>query len=780
MPESSGKGPLVTLLGCLGVLLVATITLAAFTAGMVFGKARPAAVSAPTSEPILAAAPTVVMPNAATPTALAQRGAPTAVPTVPPLVSPTPTRAVTPTATRVTPSPTRPAGGAAATPLFRTIDLPANDLVYDPHTRQFWASVPGKVRSGGNSVVTLDPETGKIGTPLLIGSEPDRLALSDDGRYLYVGLDGAGAVRRVNLADRKAEEPFSLGAGQVLGMYFPADLAIVPGSPGTVVVARRYHGVSPDNAGAAVYADGVKLPNEVADRDAGTSIAFCGAGATLYTYDGGRRLTVNASGVTAGDKLPELLTSNGNVHQLRCDDGKLYGSGGEVVDVATDTLVGRYAGIQFTALVCPDSTVGRVFFLDAGYAEVPRLYVFDQATFTLIASVDLPGLPKALSPGRRLVRWGEDGLAYSTGDQVILLRSPLVSGKAATAPTPGAPRPTPAPPATPTATAPAALPTIATLDLPTNDLVYDARTNLLWASVPGEAGAIGNSVVPIDPATGKIGTPIPVGSEPDQLALSDDGHYLYVGLDGASAVRRVNLDERKAEIQIPLGADPQMGAYLPGDIAVMPGHPNTIAVVRRYGSTGSGAPAGVALYVDGAKLPKEPEYPASTEIGAITFCGSATTLYGYDSYSSGSSFIRLAVDDSGLSVIDTTRSLLSEYGARGILCVDGRIYTTNGEVLNPETKTLSGTYANLGFTSPVRPDPAAGRVYFLIVAPNEQPKVLVYDLQTFVRVGSFEVPGLTYPTTARGLLRWGADGLAFRTDEGKVYLLRSPLVGGGP
>lgn len=770
MPQSSGKGPLVALLGCLGVLLVATITLAAFTAGLVVGKARPIAVGAPTSEPILAAAPTVVTPTAATPTALAPRGAPTAAPTVPLSALPTPTLAsAARPPTRVSPSPTRPAGGAAASSLFRTIELPANDLIYDPHAQQFWASVPGKVGSSGNSVVAVDPETGKIGTPLPIGSEPDRLALSDDGRYLYVGLDGAGAVRRVNLADGKAEAPFSLGMGQALGMYFPADLAVVPGSPGTVVVARRYHGVSPDNAGAAVYADGVKLPNEVADRDAGTSIAFCGASTTLYTYDGGRKLTVTASGVTAGEKLPQLLTSNGSLHQLRCDNGRLYGSGGEVVDAATDTLVGRYAGIQFTALVCPDATVGRVFFLDLGYGPVPRLYVFDQATFTLIASVDLPGLPKRLSPGQRLVRWGEDGLAYSTGDQIVLLRSPLVGGKAAAPATPGAARPTPpAPPATPTATAAAAPPVIATLDLPTNDLVYDARTELLWASVPGKAGAIGNSVVPIDPATGKIGTPIPVGSEPDTLALSDDGHYLYV------------LDERKAEIQIPLGADPHMGAYIPGDIAVMPGHPDTIAVVRRYGSTGSGAPAGVTLYVDGAKLPKEPEYPASTEIGAITFCGSATTLYGYDSYSSGSSFIRLAVDDSGLSVIDTTRSLLSQYGARGILCVDGRIYTTNGEVLNPETKALFGTYANLGFTSPVRPDPAAGRVYFLSVASNEQPRVLVYDLQTFVRVGSFEVPGLIYPTSARGLVRWGADGLAFRTAEGKVYLLRSPLVGGGP
>src|SRR5205823_1682527 len=35
---------------------------------------------------------------------------------------------------------------------------------------------------------------------------------------------------------------------------------------------------------------------------------------------------------------------------------------------------------------------------------------------------------------------------------------------------------------------------ISTLDLPTNDLISDARGDRLYASVPGEAGRLGNSV----------------------------------------------------------------------------------------------------------------------------------------------------------------------------------------------------------------------------------------------------------------------------------------------
>ena len=65
----------------------------------------------------------------------------------------------------------------------------------------------------------------------------------------------------------------------------------------------------------------------------------------------------------------------------------------------------------------------------------------------------------------------------------------------------------------------APLPFTVYLPLATNDLVYSPVTQLLWASTPSTAGpALGNSVVSIDPATGVLGNPIWVGSEPTKLA----------------------------------------------------------------------------------------------------------------------------------------------------------------------------------------------------------------------------------------------------------------------
>ncbi len=92
----------------------------------------------------------------------------------------------------------------ASTLGIRAISLPANDLAFDPTSGRIYASTPGRAGAAGNSIVPIDPQTGVLGAAVFIGSEPGPLARSDDGRYLYVGLDGAFAVRRLrsSLPDR--------------------------------------------------------------------------------------------------------------------------------------------------------------------------------------------------------------------------------------------------------------------------------------------------------------------------------------------------------------------------------------------------------------------------------------------------------------------------------------------------------------------------------------------------------------------------------------------------
>src|SRR5689334_2982925 len=84
----------------------------------------------------------------------------------------------------------------AQTDSIRQISLATNDLVYNKADQMLYASVPSSVGSGGNSITPINPVTGAIGNSVFIGSEPNKLALSDDGKTLYTSLNGASAIRR--------------------------------------------------------------------------------------------------------------------------------------------------------------------------------------------------------------------------------------------------------------------------------------------------------------------------------------------------------------------------------------------------------------------------------------------------------------------------------------------------------------------------------------------------------------------------------------------------------
>ncbi len=99
-----------------------------------------------------------------------------------------------------------------------------------------------------------------------------------------------------------------------------------------------------------------------------------------------------------------------------------------------------------------------------------------------------------------------------------------------------------------------------------NGMIYNPVNGLFYLSVPSAAGApYGNSIVSVDPVTGSLGTPIPVGSEPNRMAITSDGKYIWVALDGAAAVRKVDLTAGTAGLQFSIGnATVAALAALPG------------------------------------------------------------------------------------------------------------------------------------------------------------------------------------------------------------------------
>ena len=139
------------------------------------------------------------------------------------------------------------------------------------------------------------------------------------------------------------------------------------------------------------------------------------------------------------------------------------------------------------------------------------------------------------------------------------------------------------------------------LQIDARHVVYSAARNELYASIPGDADAYPNSIVVVDPTTASITSSFPVGSEPNVLALSDDGSTLWVAIDGAHAIRKVTMGATPPVVG-PLAHLPkvQPDAYFDtASMAVLASAPQSVAVVL----TDSAYTNEVRVFDDGVPRP---------------------------------------------------------------------------------------------------------------------------------------------------------------------------------
>jgi len=303
--------------------------------------------------------------------------------------------------------------------------------------------------------------------------------------------------------------------------------------------------------------------------------------------------------------------------------------------------------------------------------------------------------------------------------------------------------------------------------LRTNDIVFNPTDGFLYASIPSLSGTAPNTVARLDPATGAILTSVPVGSEPRDLAISSDGTTLYVGLDGAGAIRRVDLGSMTAGIQFNMGADSFLGQMYAEDIEVQPGSPNVIVVSLRNAGF-SPRHMGVAVFDNGVK--RADVTATHTGSNVIVFGATPTRVYGYNNETTEFGFRRMTVSASGITVQDVTQGVITGFSS-DIEFLAGRIYATTGVVLDAEARTPLGTFALTGGYANGVVAPTADRTYFAVGTygyPGST-SLQIFDPVTFVPIERYSLPVTGQPSTLRAA---GANRFALRTDGGAhLYVL---------
>jgi uncharacterized repeat protein (TIGR01451 family) len=305
------------------------------------------------------------------------------------------------------------------------------------------------------------------------------------------------------------------------------------------------------------------------------------------------------------------------------------------------------------------------------------------------------------------------------------------------------------------------------LNYSSEDLLYDPVRDRLLLSVAMGAGNQTNGIAVFNPHSGVIETFTPLGKQPSKLARSDNGQYLYVSLPADALVRQLNLVPLTQVREFALGGEDIYGVWYPfyaADMAVVPGAPDSLAAwrVRRPGPMADGYGWGIGLFDSGVM---RSNVTASGGNWRVEFDTATGTLFGF----SVGDFRRCTIDSNGVSFVQSY-SIPSagddiEYGA-------GHFFTTDDRLVETQPFKLAWVFPGAEGGKLVEPDAANGRVYYLV--QNNGWSIQVYDIASHLRLGSMAVPNLAGTPTS--LIRWGTNGLAFRTTANQIYVVRTPLV----
>lgn len=339
-----------------------------------------------------------------------------------------------------------------------TINQSAQDLVFDPAHQFIYLSVPGSAATNPNSISVVDVATAALTTSAPAGSNPRVLAISDDSQFLYAGIDGANIVQRFTLPALSKDISYPLGS-DFFGNFVALDLQVAPGAPHTTAVALGSPGTSPEaEGGITIFDDATARPTK-APGFSGTGNIFASiqwganvnklfaannedTGFDFYT------LSVNANGVTLNQDFKGVFDSFANTIHFDPGTKLVYGDEGHALFPNAGSFAGRF-DLSGSNVMVTDSNLNAAYFANSNGPGI-TITSFDLTHFTQAGQISVPvsGSPV------HLIRWGQDGLAFNTStNQVVLLAGNFLDPVVTPAAVPP-PNITPPPPPPPTAQTP--------------------------------------------------------------------------------------------------------------------------------------------------------------------------------------------------------------------------------------------------------------------------------------------------------------------------------------
>jgi hypothetical protein len=288
-------------------------------------------------------------------------------------------------------------------------------------------------------LLAVDPQSGTVvSRTLLDGFATAVVEVSDDNRYVYVGVDAS--VERFTLPDLQRDLTVSMGRDPSnTSLYSVRNLRVLPGAPHSFAVAM-YSGAYEQ---LAVFDDGSMRTNVLVAQPGGSGapaaehLQWGSDAGTLYGVGYGAAgiwnfyvMRVDATGITGQQTyadLPNPDFAGRNPDVLHPGGGLLYTETGFAIDPATGTVARQLAMDSTYYGTQTDEASGRLYSLGSTPGQAAaELRILNLADASQVAHVTLPDFVSILP--HTLMRWGSQGLVYGDGGDIPTNYLVFVSG----------------------------------------------------------------------------------------------------------------------------------------------------------------------------------------------------------------------------------------------------------------------------------------------------------------------------------------------------------------
>ncbi|MEM8954894.1 MAG: hypothetical protein AAGD22_12140 [Verrucomicrobiota bacterium] len=294
--------------------------------------------------------------------------------------------------------------------------LQVQELLWNPSSQRLIVAIPEAADPVlGKRILALDPLTGLIDLDVGLPGDPNHIALSDNGQFLWLAYKTGGGVARVDLSTGLIDRSFTLSSGST--PFNALDIVVLRGTTESIAIGAGWEGVR-------IYDNGVQRPNTTGTYD-GSLVELSSDPATIYAYNREHtgfelfKIALDSNGATTLLEQSDLIS--GFSLQMKSDGDFIYASTGRAINGESFSVDGTFPLSGNATSVEPERSRKRVYF---GQAQTIHGYNSDDYLLTWSKSFsDMLGSNTI----QKLERWGEDGFAAAlTGGRLAIIRTDYI------------------------------------------------------------------------------------------------------------------------------------------------------------------------------------------------------------------------------------------------------------------------------------------------------------------------------------------------------------------